>query len=340
MTSNELPVATILITVYNRKTYLIKAVQSVLNQTIDRRKYEIIVSKNFKDDDIDSFLDKNECINIFDPVGGIGNRLSNLISMSRSDILIFLEDDDLFNESKVEEIVRLFSNEKISYVNNNYYKVEKYGCLIPNKNRRNKNIIISNNNDLLKHLILLYQKKEYFGMSNISIRKQKFAPYIEFLKEVSVSPDLFFFLMLSKLDGEFLFIYRQLTMYRVHDSLSNIKGDYFHFKERRKAFWTQVKGDLEIYFRLFKYGGYETTISLIEMILFETSIHIALTSDSTDYRVHLGDIVNGGKIFLKTRNIFYSILFIVAFMSHLSPKLAKKLYYFFKVGSLQQWMDL
>ena len=43
----------VIIVAYNRKMYVKQAVESALNQTYDKNKYEIIVVKNFNDEDID-----------------------------------------------------------------------------------------------------------------------------------------------------------------------------------------------------------------------------------------------------------------------------------------------
>lgn len=46
----------VVITAYNRREYLIKAVNSVINQSLDSSYYEIIVIKNFEDNEIDNYL--------------------------------------------------------------------------------------------------------------------------------------------------------------------------------------------------------------------------------------------------------------------------------------------
>ena len=52
----------LLITAYNRKKYLKEAVRSVLESSINRDLYEIIVVKNFTEIEIDSFLSQNQVI--------------------------------------------------------------------------------------------------------------------------------------------------------------------------------------------------------------------------------------------------------------------------------------
>ncbi|MCL4344807.1 MAG: glycosyltransferase [Candidatus Thermoplasmatota archaeon] len=326
--SGNKPIASILITAFNRKEYIISAVKSVLNQTLDHKLYEIIISKNFVDDDIDSFLKQNNCITIFDSKEGIGIRLSGLISAAKSDILIFLEDDDMFYKNKIEYIVKLFGNYNLLYINNSYVKIDKDGNLIPDKKERHKSMMINDFSSRNKKLLCLYEKKEYFGMSNVSIKKESFKPFINYLKDVEVSPDLFFFLVMSLIDGNFLFLEEKLTMYRIHNSLSNIKGDLQQFQKKRSFFWNSVMKDLLFYSHLFESKNSPKVVHLINSISFESRVHIYLSSNSMSKKFNFNDIKESIKIFSKEKTIFYAKLCIIVVMSYFAPKISKRLYYY------------
>ena len=43
------PTLSVIVTAYNRKEFLLEALQSAVNQTLKREEYEIICIKNFKD---------------------------------------------------------------------------------------------------------------------------------------------------------------------------------------------------------------------------------------------------------------------------------------------------
>jgi len=60
----EKPYISVIITAFNRKNYLLYAVDSVLNQTISKEMYEIIVIKNFEDAEIDRYLESKNVRNI------------------------------------------------------------------------------------------------------------------------------------------------------------------------------------------------------------------------------------------------------------------------------------
>ena len=56
MEIDKLPYVSVIITAYNRKEFLLNAIKSVLNQRLDKKYYEIIVIKNFRDKNIDDFI--------------------------------------------------------------------------------------------------------------------------------------------------------------------------------------------------------------------------------------------------------------------------------------------
>jgi len=59
------PYISVVVTAYDRKKYLLGAVQSALNQTISKDLYEVIVVKNFRDETIDRQLEEWRVINLY-----------------------------------------------------------------------------------------------------------------------------------------------------------------------------------------------------------------------------------------------------------------------------------
>ena len=55
----------VIISAHNRKEYLLEAIKSVVNQTLDPKNYEIIVVKNFKDKTVDEYINAEGIFSIF-----------------------------------------------------------------------------------------------------------------------------------------------------------------------------------------------------------------------------------------------------------------------------------
>ena len=166
----------VLITAYNRKEYLIKAVDSALKQSLNRSYYEIIVIKNFKDDQIDDYLSYNDIKNII-LEGTEGDYISTGIKESKGKIISFLDDDDLFDNEKLEYLYDMFNKYKdLIYLHNAYLEIDDNGNsldLKPSDVKSNFNDFIINQKDN-KSIIFGLKHEADFNLSSISINMGKF----------------------------------------------------------------------------------------------------------------------------------------------------------------------
>lgn len=113
----------VIITTYNRKEYLKKAIESVLKQTY--KNYEIIIIDDFSQDgtteEIKKMYQNYNNISIYRNEENKGPGISRKYALDKKaegEYLIFLDDDDIFIDSEYfEKAVKLFEeNEKISMV--------------------------------------------------------------------------------------------------------------------------------------------------------------------------------------------------------------------------------
>jgi len=100
---------------YNRREFLLKAVNSVANQTLDRNLYEVVVVKSFEDKSIDETVNKLGYKNIVYETPRYGERAAVGIEESSGEILAFLEDDDEFKPSKLTKVHEFFNKYKDVY---------------------------------------------------------------------------------------------------------------------------------------------------------------------------------------------------------------------------------
>jgi glycosyltransferase involved in cell wall biosynthesis len=110
--------ASIIIISYKRKEFIKEAVNSVLNQDIDRNKYEIIVVKDFYDSRIDEFLFRTCDLVINHQSETNGEKWTKGLTSSRGKVICFLDDDDLFHISKLSRILEVYSETKFDYYHN------------------------------------------------------------------------------------------------------------------------------------------------------------------------------------------------------------------------------
>ena len=318
------PLISVLITCYKRKEFIINAIESVLCQTIDRSSYEIIVSINYRDLGIDNFLIENHCKIIYDERSGIGLRLAGLISAAESDILVFLEDDDYFKSNKLEEISNIFRNPDINYVNNSYLTIDYNGnYLSDSHNYLDGNAwMVSTPAVSFSILRKLLEKKAFFSMSNISIRKSMILEYIGELSKIKVIPDFFSFVVALQSKGNLLYYPISLTTWRFHSSTSVASGTRIEFLTKRKDFWLNVTSDLEL-------------LSLITQNILLKKLIYCLYSEAITHDMVLGTpkanslelIIRVTKSLVLLRNKHIFIIFLLALAVSIFPVKASLAYF-------------
>ena len=121
----------VLIIAYDRKEFLIDAIESVKSQTLDKGYYEIIVIKNYQDKTIDDWISKNNIKNIYSLNQTLGAKIAEALNYVKGNIISFLEDDDLFLNIKLEYVYSLFKNsEDLVFYHNAIEFIDDKGNLL------------------------------------------------------------------------------------------------------------------------------------------------------------------------------------------------------------------
>jgi len=236
----NVPYISVIITAYNRKEFLLDAFNSALNQTLSRDKYEIIVTKNFRDSKIDTYIKKNGGKLVFFEEGGIGEQIVDALKYAMGEVICFLEDDDLFTKEKLKTIYSLMQDmhDKICYIHNNMCYIDGNGNQIKNEKYGNLET---------KILVRDIDKSKKFRIpsvntSAVSVKKElliRNKSIIKALSKIIAGPDTFYYFVALDSNCDILAIPDKLTKYRIHGSnISFQLSSYHKFCEK------QVKNSL------------------------------------------------------------------------------------------------
>lgn len=187
---------TIIVTAYGRRKYIEDAVKSVLNQTLDRKKYEIIVTKNFPDEEIDSFLEHNGVTSLLVD-DHIGAQIVLAAKKASSEVLVFLEDDDLFKENKLESVKTVFdSDDRIDYYHNEAEYITERGEYASNRSPFSESKISRTvkGSDIISNLDFKTIRNMYSMNSCIAVKRSLILDNENILKSIRFGLDnvLFF----------------------------------------------------------------------------------------------------------------------------------------------------
>jgi glycosyltransferase involved in cell wall biosynthesis len=182
----------VVITCWDRKEYIIEALQSVVDQSLNRDKYEIVLVMGYENPEVNKFCIDYDIKNIiYNETNFFTKFLYTGILNAKYNVLSFLEDDDMFMHNKLEIIYNEFNKNKNLGYYHNITQEERYG----------RNRIFSN-------------------VSSITIRKNIINPD-KFL-QIDAIPDVA--LYLSALDSNYEIIDSKevLTYYRIHGNNSSL----------------------------------------------------------------------------------------------------------------------
>jgi len=223
------PLISVIIPLYNKESWVERAIQSVLNQTY--KNFELLIVndgstdgslekvKKFKDKRIRVFSKKNEGLSITRNFG---------IKYSKGDYIAFLDADDEWAEKELEYLIKGFSEETVLVCSD--LKEIKSEAEKNNNDRRklpfkiNNKINYHNIEDYIKTL-----KEGYFILSGSSVLIKKDVIVdnnLYFYKEAEPAEDVNYWIRLSRF-GKFRFCdYLGAFYYRVDEnSIMNKKED-------------------------------------------------------------------------------------------------------------------
>ncbi len=214
---NYSPLLSIIICAHNRKKYILEAIESVLLQTLDHRKFEIIVIKNFNDPDIDHFIDGETNIkSIYTDAPNLSNKQSIGIKESKGSYICFLDDDDLFTKERLEVLEKYFrKNSDISFIHNGMIFIDQNGHEL--QKSRSFDPIVCNPISVNKRLIknMLSQMASY-NPSSMAISRELALTYVDLLDSTFREVDTFWFACALDFGKKLMVIPNHLTKYRRH----------------------------------------------------------------------------------------------------------------------------
>lgn len=219
----------VIINSYKRKDYIRDAVFSVLNQHLDKDKYELIVVKGFIDHEIDMYLKNNGVKSLYLEGSYNGKRWIEGAIKSKGNVICFLDDDDQFSTIKLKRVYEIYKDTNFDYYHNFYSfditalseKFKKYYVL---KNAQSSRSI----RDLLKYNI---RYKLNINSSSICVKKDILLKFVNQSMEVTIGWDVFIFYLYLSYGTTFVADETHLTYYRQHRSYTHQFINEIEFKE-------------------------------------------------------------------------------------------------------------
>lgn len=220
---------TVIVTAFDRRNYLIDAIHSLVTQSLERSSYEIIVVKNFTDERIDKYLRGQGVRCVIETSVNFGSTLARGLELASGDVVAFLNDDDLFENQKLETIGRLFRDPGLTYYHNSMSWMDSTGKPINDSLLRQPSKEIRALGPKSAVIQQLRRLNCDVNESCIAMRREAIVPYLPYLRRLPINQDVFLFLCALDYGGWIVADTGRLTRYRVHSSSSRLPTLYADF---------------------------------------------------------------------------------------------------------------
>jgi glycosyltransferase involved in cell wall biosynthesis len=216
------PFISIIVTAYNRRKYIRQAIQSVINSTLSRDSYELIVVKNFRDEFVDNTVEKLGGKSILVDIASIGAKISIGIRMARGDVVTFLEDDDMYHSVRLEIIADVFRRDpSLIYYHNDVLVIDELNKPVYDNIVERTNVpreVVARNSEEKLNAFELY--KWYLGLrlSAMAVRRSFIARWVSVIRLFPDLVDVLIYLLAMVSEGAVFHDPRRLTYYRVSEA--------------------------------------------------------------------------------------------------------------------------
>lgn len=334
----SLPVISVIIVAHQRRQFIEYSLHSIVNQTLDRKYYEIIVVKDFTDIRIDSLIEKIGCKTMIVKEKNYGRKLAVAMDLAIGKIIVPLDDDDLFEPEKLSTIMNLFNEEeRLIFLHNAHNILYSDGTIGLSLHHIPKDFFYYETENLSKKsLTSLIAFEPYFNVSSISFRKEIFNRSLFLSQDLVGGYDTVLFILALNFGGLIGISPQILTTYRLHESTSSSYSDtatFYNFKLNwYKRYTLSISTTRE-----HKIGFKGLSNYFVECIMIESNLNISILSND---KIKVRYIISNLRKFVNCRSCIplprYIFLVMLSVARMISYRISRILYYIsFKRGKFQ-----
>lgn len=320
----------VIVIAYNRRQFLLEALRSVTLQTIDKSLFEVIVIKNFYDVSIDGFINDHNMKSLYCTYPGIGKKVALALKECHGEIISILEDDDTWSPTRLQEVLDAFQSDgNLLFYKNDMKRVDRIGTEI---SRVSSPPLagyfhhFAEDESTIRNLL----SHEIGFNSSITVRRAVYENFLAILESLFFI-DIFPLIATICSNGSILFEPKRLTNYRVHESISNIAGDFDDFVTKQRVFSERSMSDYRL---LLKMPLGHPLKDVIESEYIMWQVRVEIFSESFKRHRVVSALLRLVPTLYQVRNKVVASFLLVAVISLLVPSARMKLFHFVKTRIL------
>jgi glycosyltransferase involved in cell wall biosynthesis len=250
----------VVVTSFDRREYLLDAIGSVRDQTLERSACEILVAKNFTDPEIDAELARVGALSV--PVVGPnhGDWLARAFERGTGDVFVFLDDDDRMLPDRLEVVRGEFERDpSLLYFHHGLRTIDRAGKSAPpgvdptaDRFRGTRRIRVGPDERSPEVLDSAWNSGGAFNLSCIAVRRSLLKRCLGPLRRIRASSSAFLYFAALASPGSLLIDPEARTEYRIHPgNLSAVLAPTRNLRwrrELRRAEWVIQDSDVTLEF--------------------------------------------------------------------------------------------
>ena len=315
----------VILVAHTRRKFIYKAIESLLAQTISMDYFEVIVVKNFLDNEIDDKIKASGFVNMLSNRNDLSGKLLEGFKKSTGHIITVLEDDDYYSPKRLGKILSIFKSRQLCFYHNGFHFVDKQGAITGESNQVLPITLKNNSRNTLQLVRRAIHYKAYHNLSSMAFDRCMFHSALQRFGGINSGIDVLLFL-LSLSSGRPLYLDpEKLTYYRRHESASNSVEKSPASQDINIKKDEELLGTME---GILKEGVSELVRKQVNLMILERSMYMAIKSSTFDppFQLSFSRIFSLwlDKIhYLETEFIAISVLY---FLSRFNRRLSTRLF--------------
>lgn len=284
----------VILTVYKRYNYYNEALNSVLHQTTPPDQI-VIITDNMRI--VENYQNIRNLTVIEADYPKYGKKIAEATNVLHNDIdiVLFLEDDDLFDKYKIEYVKKIFEQNDLVMIHNLQKYIDINGEEVYDahakeyeKNQPREETLITSDNI---HLLYKRYPSLHHNISSMTIRRDILDKYKSFINELEILLDIPL-LFISVLEGKVLHVPNRLTYFRLGSGISSYRRitSYNEFVEnewRITCLSNKMLNDLrKLYIILNSCKNCKKVID-VEILRKETTLYLLNNYFNCDYKANI-----------------------------------------------------
>jgi len=222
---------TVIVPAYSRTEFLPGAVRSLLAQRAGVAwPVEILVVKNFASPGLEDLVRSESVATLEFGSRVYGSTIARAIRASRGKVIAFLEDDDLFDPTKLARLEAVFAKEpSVTFYHNDYREIDRAGGPSrPSAQRRGIDRRVRGRGleryagaEKVRAFDRIGDSVPSAHLSCIAMRREALTRVLDRLERVPIGVDFFLFFVALASEGEIVIDPEKLTLYRRHPGNSS-----------------------------------------------------------------------------------------------------------------------